>query len=169
MRSPVVNAHRVEGFPSGPEGGSERFGTKKVAPVGPSLGLTKLGLMVTVVEPGKRAFPFHNHLGNDEAFVILEGTGTYRFGPEEYPVKRGDICGAPRGGQDRAHQLVNAGTEDLVYVGISSMDDPEVVEYPDSGKFAAIAVAPGKDFMTAHMRHVGKPGDAYDYWDGEDT
>jgi uncharacterized cupin superfamily protein len=39
-----------------------------------------LGAMFVTVAPGKRAFPFHNHLGNDEMFVILEGEGTFRFG-----------------------------------------------------------------------------------------
>jgi hypothetical protein len=48
------------------------------------------------------------------------------------------------------------------------MHDPEIVEYPDSGKFGAVAVAPGPDFMRAHFRHIGRPGDAVDYWDDEE-
>ncbi|QBY02654.1 cupin domain-containing protein [Rhodophyticola sp. CCM32] len=122
---------------------SEKFGAKLVDVNGP-LGLTAIGAMMTIVQPGKRAFPFHNHLANDEMFVILEGQGTYRFGDAEYAVKAGDICGAPKGGPDRAHQLINTGDGVLRYLGISTRNDPDVVEYPDSGKFAALAVAPGR-------------------------
>ena len=119
------------------------------------------------VAPGKRAFPFHNHLGNDELFVILEGNGTYRFGAEDFAVKAGDVCAAPRGGPDTAHQLINTGKGDLCYLALSTKHDPDVVEYPDSGKFAAMAIAPGANFMQAHLRFVGRVEDSGDYWEGE--
>ena len=92
MAEPVAHIDDLKGFPMAPEGGSERFGCT-VSPVGAALGLTGLGLMVTTVQPGMRAFPFHNHLGNDEAFVILEGEGTYRFGETDYAVRAGSITG----------------------------------------------------------------------------
>ena len=121
------------------------------------------------MEPGKRAFPAHNHLGNDELFVILAGEGTYRFGAAEYEVGPGDCCAAPRGGPESAHQLINTGSSPLEYLAISTQNDPDVVEYPDSGKFAAIAVAPGSDFMNAHLKFVGRRESAVDYYDGEDA
>jgi uncharacterized cupin superfamily protein len=154
------------GFPMAPPQGGVRFGAT-VAPLGAALGLTGLGVMQMTVAPGKRAVPFHNHLGNDELFVILEGAGTYRFGSGEYPVTAGDVCAAPRGGPDTAHQLSNTGTGPLRYLAISTTRDPDVVEYPDSGKFAAIAIAPGESFMQAHLKVVGRAGDTLDYWDGE--
>lgn len=167
MMRPVLNVHDAQGFPMAPEGGSRRFGAT-VAPVGRPLGLTGLGCMYVEVAPGKRAFPFHNHLGNDEMFVILEGEGTYRFGGADYPVKAGDVCAAPRGGPDKAHQLINSGTGPLRYLGISTMQDPDVVEYPDSGKYAAMAIAPGPDFFRAHLKVVGRREDSRDYWEGEE-
>ena len=167
MTEPVTNIHNAQSFPMAPEQGSERFGAE-VAPVGRQIGLRGLGCMYVTVEPGKRAFPFHNHLGNDEMFVILEGEGTYRFGAQEHPVRAGDVCGAPRGGPETAHQLINTGTQTLKYLGISTMKDPEVVEYPDSGKYSAIAVKPGKDFFSAHLKVIGRAGETLDYWDGED-
>ncbi len=166
MANPVMNTADAQGFPMAPEQGSDVFGAT-VAPIGKAIGLKRLGCMHVTVEPGKRAFPFHNHLGNDEMFVILEGEGTYRLGKDEYPVKAGDVCGAPRGGPETAHQLINSGTGVLKYLGISTMRDPEVVEYPDSGKYAAMAVWPGKDFMSAHLRVIGRAEDGLDYWDGE--
>jgi len=167
MTQPIKNIHDTKGLPLSPEGGSDRFGAT-VAPMGREIGLTGLGCMYTQVEPGKRAFPYHNHLGADEMFVILEGTGTYRFGEREYPIKPGDVCGAPKGGPEVAHQIINTGTVTLKYLGISTMVDPEVVQYPDSGKFAAIATR-GQEFMSAHLKVIGREGESLDYWDGEDV
>ena len=163
----VVNAFEEQGFENIPAG-SSKFGST-IAPIGQKLGLDGLGCMVVTVQPGRRAFPFHNHLGNDEMFVILLGNGTYRYGNAEHPVKAGDVCSAPRGGSDTAHQLINTGKEELKYLGISTMNDPDVVEYPDSGKFAALAIKPGPDFMRAHLRYIGRVENSLEYYDGEDT
>ena len=38
------------------------------------------GLLVHVVPPGKKAFPFHRHHVMDELFFIVSGEGEYRFG-----------------------------------------------------------------------------------------
>ncbi len=167
MRRPVVTPAKVPGAAFGPPGGSARFGAE-IRSLAPGLGLDRLGAMHVTVQPGRRAFPFHNHLANDELFVILEGSGTFRIGRSETPVEAGDVCGAPAGGPDTAHQLINTGDVPLVYLGVSTRADPDVVEYPDSGKFAAMAVAPAKSFAEAHLRFVGRAADALDYWDGEE-
>jgi len=167
MTIPVININDAQSYSNRP-GESEKFGAM-IAPIGNALGMRGLGAMYVTVEPGSRAFPFHNHLGNDEMFVILEGTGSYRFGNQEFVVRAGDVCAAPRGGPETAHQLINTGDKPLKYIGISTSNDPEVVEYPDSGKFAALAVAPGPDFMNAHLKYVGRVENSLGYWDGEDT
>ncbi|MEM7526565.1 MAG: cupin domain-containing protein [Pseudomonadota bacterium] len=163
---PVVRLSEAASFPMAPEGGSGRFAAM-IAPLGKTLGLTKLGAMMTVVEPGKRAFPFHNHLANDELFVILDGRGEVRLGDAVHAVEAGDIIGCPRGGPETAHQIVNTGDVPLRYLGVSSWQDPDVVEYPDSGKFATIAISPGQDFFSAHLNFVGRREDGRDYWEGE--
>ncbi|MDE0532318.1 MAG: cupin domain-containing protein [Albidovulum sp.] len=165
MPDPVVNFQNIEGFYREPEK-STRFGAT-IAMVGKLLGLEGLGCNYITVEPGRRAFPTHNHLGNDELFVILEGEGTYRFGDAKYSVGPGCCCAAPRGGPDKAHQLINTGESTLKYLAISTCRDPDVIEYPDSGKFAAVAIAPGADFMSAHLKFVGRTESAVDYFDGE--
>ncbi len=167
MSKPVVHLDETEGFPMGPEG-SERFGAT-VAPLGKALGLTGIGAQLTTVGPGKRAYPFHNHLGNDELFVILEGEGVYRFGDQEIPVRAGSVCGAPKGGPETAHQLRNTGATPLRYIAVSTMQDPDICEYPDSGKFAAFAIAPGKGFQDAHLRFIGRLEDGRGYWEGEEA
>ncbi|MFQ6548610.1 cupin domain-containing protein [Aestuariibius sp. 2305UL40-4] len=167
MAIPVIHLDELDAFPMAPQQGSEKFGAE-VASFGSEAGLKGLGAMFITVQPGKRGFPLHNHLGNDEIFVILEGEGTYRFGSEEHVIKAGDVCVAPRGGPETAHQIINTGDGPLRYVGISTSNDPDVVEYPDSGKFAALAIAPGTSFFDAHLRYVGRRESQTDYWDGED-
>ncbi|MEM7724244.1 MAG: cupin domain-containing protein [Pseudomonadota bacterium] len=166
MSTPIVSTSKAQAFPMQPDQPSERFGAM-IAPLSDALGMSGLGAMFVTVEPGKRAFPFHNHLGNDEMFVILEGTGTYRFGDTEHVVTAGDVCAAPRGGPDTAHQLINTGTGPLRYLGISTRNDPDVMEYPDSGKFGAMAIAPGSNFFDAHLKFIGRPDGEHDYWEGE--
>ena len=166
MSLPVVNIHDAQSFSNQPED-SARFGAR-IAPLSAALGMAGLGAMYVTVEPGRRAFPFHNHLGNDEMFIILEGEGLYRFGADEFTVKSGDVCAAPSGGPETAHTLINSGRKDLKSIGISPSNDPDIAEYPDSGKFAALGIAPGPSFFEAHIRHVGRREDARDYWEGEE-
>ena len=141
----------------------------KLGRISPLIGSTGLGCMLTIVPPGKRAFPFHVHHATHEMFVILEGSGTYRFGKATYPVKKGDVVAAPAGGADKAHQLINTGSTDLKYLGISNNlgTQPEVVEYPDSNKFLAFAGAADGSPTAAPFRFIGRLTSAVDYWDGE--
>jgi uncharacterized cupin superfamily protein len=92
--------------------------------IGPMIGVKDLGISYSEVPPGKSACPFHNHHVEDEIFIILEGEGTYRFGPESHPIKAGDVLGAPAGGQDTAHQIINTGSGPLRYYGISTGPGP---------------------------------------------
>lgn len=130
---------------------------------GALLGLAKLGVSYNIVPPGKSSCPYHNHHVEDEMFVILEGEGDYRLGGVHHAVKAGDVLGAPAGGQETAHQLINTGSGRLVYLGISANADSEVVEYPDSGKFLVSSRPPGGN----RLRFVGRSASAVDYWDGE--
>ncbi|MEZ2131592.1 MULTISPECIES: cupin domain-containing protein [unclassified Sinorhizobium] len=130
---------------------------------GSLIGLSGLGVSYSEVPPGKSGCPYHNHHGEDELFFILEGNGTYRFGEREFAFKAGDVLGAPCGGRETAHQIINTGETVLRYLGISTKVKLEVVEYPDSGKFLVSSHKPdGSRFRT-----VRRDGDEVDYWDGE--
>ena len=134
--------------------------------VGQLLGLQGLGCAVHVVPPGKKAFPFHRHHVMDELFFIVSGKGEYRFGDEMMPVRAGDLVAAPAG--TKAHQLINTGSEDLRYLGISSGSSVDVVDYPDSKKVAMAAGVKNADFKTATYVALGRITSA-DYYDGEDA
>lgn len=135
--------------------------------VGKALALTRLGCSYTEVEPGETACPYHVHHAEDEMFVILSGEGEYRFGAVVHPVQAGDVLGAPVGGPDYAHQLVNTGTETLKYLAISSKADIEVCEYPDSGKFL-VSSRPVAGTPRGHLRYIGRKENSLDYYDGEE-
>ena len=104
---------------------------------GALLGLSNLGISYGEVPPGKSGCPFHNHHVEEELFVILEGEGQYRFGADRHAVKAGDVLGAPAGGPETAHCLINTGLTPLKYLSISANARTEICEYPDSGKFLA--------------------------------
>ncbi|MBL0427075.1 cupin domain-containing protein [Ramlibacter alkalitolerans] len=139
----------------------ERFGGR-IAPLGPALGARHLGFNVTVVAPGKRAFPFHSHRLNEEMFFVIEGTGQLRFGSATYPLRAGDVVACPPGGAEVAHQIVNTGATELKVLAVSTMQRPEVCHYPDSGKFAVLDGTAPEGF-----RHVARQQDSLDYWQGE--
>lgn len=165
MSGPVINLAELPTFAN--ETPVEKFGST-MGLVGAAIGAKDLGAMYMQVQPGKRAFPYHCHHGNEEMFIILEGEGTYRYCDAEYAIRAGSVCGAPRGGQQTAHQIINTGDKVLKYLSISTKNDPDVCEYPDSGKFAAIAVGDGNDFQTANLRSLHRTEDGLGYFDGED-
>ncbi len=144
----------------------DRF-SARIGSFGRMIGSTGIGCMLHVVPPGKRAFPYHNHHGIHELFVILAGEGEYRFGKETYPVRAGDVLAAPAGGRETAHQLVNTGSAELKYLGLSTAAATEVVEYPDSGKFAVTSRYDWSNPGAGGIRFVGREAGSLDYWDGE--
>ena len=134
------------------------------------IGAQKLGYNITVLAPGKRAFPFHNHRVNEEMFFILEGKGEIRIGPKTYPVKNGDIIACPPGGQDTAHQLINTSESDeMRYLAVATSMSPEIAEYPDSQKVGVLAEFSAEgDGKPVVMRYIirDQAGMA-EYWEGE--
>ena len=51
----------------------------------------KLGMSVDIVPPGKRACPYHFHYAEEEAFIVLEGSGTLQTGGRIDNIKETDL------------------------------------------------------------------------------
>lgn len=136
-----------------------------IGSVSSKIAAQKLGCNVTSVPPGKCAFPFHNHHVNEELFLVLEGAGQLRIGAETVSIKPMDVIACPPGGPELAHQILNNGEVDLKYLAISTVESPEYVEYPDSGKFGVFGKRPGSN--EERIGFLGRPEDGLDYWDGE--
>ena len=65
-------------------------------------------------------------------FIVLSGTGTYRYGDVRLPIRQWDCLGAPAAGA--GHQIINTGDVPLRYLAFSNNTNADVVEYPDSGR-----------------------------------
>jgi uncharacterized cupin superfamily protein len=63
---------------------------------------------------------------------VLEGSGTLRIGEEEISVSEGDYVALPARAK-AAHQIVNDSEVVLRYLYFSTMVEPDVIIYPDSG------------------------------------
>jgi uncharacterized cupin superfamily protein len=146
---------------------AERY-DPRVARIAPLLGAQKLGYNLTVLPPGKRGYPFHNHRVNEEMFFVLDGEGEVRIGAERHAIRAGDIIACPPGGPESAHQIINTGNADLRYLSISTREYPEVCEYPDSGKYGVMAdYGLAADGTPQFFRVIGRQGESVDYWEGE--
>ena len=162
MGKPIVN---VADAPA-QSGKSGAYFEYSMSELGGELGSKAIGANVTRVPPGKAAFPYHHHHANEEHFFILSGTGMLRAGAETFAVRPQDYIVNLPGGAEAAHQLINTGDEDLVYLAISTLRVPEVVGYPDSGR-TGVRTASG---AAPEARFLLKDSDknSVGYWDGED-
>ena len=158
---PTINLDELDDYQDSVHG---PFG-ESYAEVGEKIGAEKLGYSVSILQPGKKVCPFHNHRVNEEMFLILEGSGTLRFGKEEYPLKVHDIIACPPGARDVAHQIINTSDAELRYLCLSTTEPFDICEYPDSNKMLALAGERDK----GGFRHIGRMEQAVDYYDGEDS
>ena len=128
--------------------------------LGAGVGAKGLGTSWFEIAPGKKAFPFHFHLANEEAIFVLEGEGTLRSGSEEHPLRPGDYVSFSPG--PPGHQVLNRGSVPLRYLALSTMIEPEVAVYPDSKKIGVLAR------KTHSIASVHKEDAAVDYYEGEE-
>jgi uncharacterized cupin superfamily protein len=161
MVRPIMNLDDVE-FDDVEENG---YYTSKRGQISDRIGAQKLGYNLTVLPPGKAQCPFHNHHGEEEMFLILEGEGELRFGDQRYPIRRHDVIACPTGGREVAHQIINTGTTMMRYLALSNVVDLETCEYPDSNK---ILVASGRRGEKG-LRGVFRSESTVDYYDREIT
>ena len=127
--------------------------------LGAAAGGKGIGASWFELQPGKKAFPFHFHLANEEAIFVLEGEGVLRNGDEEHTVRAGDYIALPPG--PPGHQLINRSSAPLRYLAVSTMIEPEVAVYPDSKKTGVLSRSQG-------LAVVHQDAAAVDYYEGEE-
>jgi uncharacterized cupin superfamily protein len=127
------------------------------------IGARKLGYNLTVLPPGKVQCPFHNHHGEEEMFLILEGEGELRFGDKRYPIRKHDVIACPPGGPEVAHQIINTGATTMRYLALSTLVDVETCEYPDSQKILIVTGLRGE----RGLRKMFRAENTVDYYDRE--
>lgn len=72
---------------------------------------------------------------------MLAGEGRIRGPDGTEPLAAGDYVVLPAG-EEGGHRVVNDGGDALRYLAVSTMRDPDVTVYPDSGKVGVFAGAP---------------------------
>jgi uncharacterized cupin superfamily protein len=111
-------------------------------------------LSVVRVPPGAANFPYHSHATQWEMYVVISGSGQVRLPDGMQAIAPGDTFMCPPG---ESHQILNAGTEDLVYHVIADNPRADVFTYPDSGK---VGFKPGRKYFVANSE--------VDYYLGEE-
>jgi uncharacterized cupin superfamily protein len=143
------------------DGTRDRAGWRvKAAYVGQSVGGELIGASMSEVERGNKLWPYHTHYANEEWVIVLRGTATLRTPEGERELKEGDVVCFPRG-KDGAHQIINRTDSPIRVLMLSTMINPDVIEYLDTGKILANDTA-GEDIVFA------RPGPTAEYWEGED-
>jgi len=96
------------------------------------MGLSRVGVSLLRVPPGKESFVYHSHETEEEFCYVLSGRGLAEVGDESFEVGPGDFLGFPAGGP--AHHMRNTGAEDLVYLSGGEQRDIEIADFPRLGK-----------------------------------
>ena len=133
------------------------------ARIGYALRSKRLGISLWELPPGEAAYPYHLHLTEEEALIVLAGRPRLRTPSGWTQLEEGQAVSFPAGSEG-AHQLHNATDEVVRFLALSTNGEPDVVLYPDSGKVSAAERQPDGSGMKLFFREA----DAVDYWDGED-
>ena len=157
-----VNADDVERVRT--ERGETAFDRRKLAA---AAGGEEIGCSLYEIPAGRRSWPYHYHTGNEEALFVLDGRGTLRLDGERVPLEPNDYVALPAN-ERSGHRVVNDSDGTLRYLAVSTMNDPDVTVYPDSGKVGVFAGSPpgGEGERTVHGYY--READAVDYWDDEE-
>jgi uncharacterized cupin superfamily protein len=98
--------------------------------LGDALGLTRFGVNLTTLFPGKESSMRHHHSQEDELVFVLEGEVVLRTDDGEQVLGPGMCAGFPAGANN-AHQLVNRSGRPARYLEIGSRDLADRVVYAD--------------------------------------
>jgi uncharacterized cupin superfamily protein len=110
--------------------------------VGRRTGSEQLGASLFEVAPGASTFPLHAHHANEELIVVLSGQLVLRSLEGERELGAGDVVACPSGRRG-THRLDNRDGEPARVLIVSTMNAPEINEFPDSGRLWARTYAPG--------------------------
>lgn len=120
--------------------------------LGDHFGLANFGVNLTTLAPGAISALKHHHSKQDEFVYVLSGTPTLRYGEDEYQMSPGECIGF-KGGNGLAHQLLNYGEVDAVYLEVGDRLAGDTVQYPDDD----LALVQGADGAWVARHKDGSP------------
>ena len=117
-----------------------------------------VGVLIESPDPGKRLWPLHYHMLEEEHVLVLEGELTLLLGDERHVMRPGDYVAFPAG-MKIGHSFLNSGPGPASYLLVGERNANDVCVYPHSNKMAVNPL---------RIRDcVFGMEDKRGYWDGE--
>lgn len=145
------------------EHGDTRFRRKQL---GEAADGEQLGCSLYELPTEYESWPYHYHTGNEEAIYVLEGRGTIRLEGGTEDIEAGDYVALPAD-ESGGHKVINDSEGVLRYLMLSTMKEPDLTVYPDSGKMGVYAGSPPGGRGERTLEGYYRIDDEVDYWEGE--
>ncbi len=100
--------------------------------IGDAVGLSKIGIHLVYVEPGRDSTEYHKHYQEEECLYVLSGKGKLIIEGQSFDFEKGDFVGFPA--DSAAHSVTNEGKETLICLVMGQRLDQDVADYPNQGK-----------------------------------
>ena len=121
--------------------------------LGDVFGLANFGVNLTRMAPGSMSALRHSHTKQDEFVYILAGCATLITDAGETELVAG-MCAGFKAGSGDAHQLINRGETEVLYLEVGDRIPGDGVDYPD----VDLAAVLGED---QKWRFARKDGTSY--------
>lgn len=96
--------------------------------IGDELGLSRIGIHLVRLEPGRESTQFHFHHQDEEFLYILSGRGIAEIGEDEHEIGPGDFMAFTC--HSLPHAMRNPYKEDLVYLMGGERNAIDICDYP---------------------------------------
>lgn len=123
----TVTPRTTSGYP---EVFRSRVTPREKRALGDALGLTRFGVNLTTLSPGKESSMRHYHAREDEFVFVVEGEVVLRTDDGEQLLSAGMCAGFPAG-TTNGHQLVNRSDRPARYIEIGNRDPEDAIGYSD--------------------------------------
>jgi uncharacterized cupin superfamily protein len=132
LKTPAIDpaalpAKSVSGYP---EPYRSRVLPREKRALGDACGLTRVGINLTTLLPGKESSMRHWHTHEDEFVFVLEGEVVLRTDAGEQVLRAGECAGFPAGRED-GHQFINRSERPARYLEVSNRDVQDSAHYSD--------------------------------------
>ncbi|WMJ77301.1 MULTISPECIES: cupin domain-containing protein [unclassified Sedimentibacter] len=111
------------------------------------------------IPPKKSNYPLHYHTANTEVFYIIQGKGVLVTTDGKKAIKQGDFIVCPPT-EKSAHKIINTSENEILkYIDFDTINSPDTIYYPDSGKVGIVIHNKSSNFY--------RIAEEVDYYDGE--
>ncbi len=142
----TLNVRNSSGYP---EPYRSRVLPREKRALGDAVGLTKVGVNLTTLMPGKESSMRHFHTQEDELVYVLEGELVLATDDGEQVLTPGTYAGFPAGVRN-GHHFINRSDKPVTYLEISNRDPSDSAEYTDPEVDLAYRKAPDGKFIFTH-------------------